>query len=212
MRSLAELLHPDDAGAEEVRRLLAAAVHPVEVIRGDRARGERALVRVQADTGTPLGAVAYRLGGLVFDHGWLRVLGAGSARHPRDLVGWNGPVASPRLPGATLVADDVVGGFFAVDGGAFAGPPGGVHYFAPDTLGWEEMDIDYRGLLEWACNGDLGSFYAESRWPGWELEVMGVRADQGIDLDPPLPIEAEERARRRVSIEILWQRAAKVSG
>jgi hypothetical protein len=212
MRSLAELLHPDDAGAEEVRRLLAGAVHPVEVIRGDRARGERALVRVQADTGTLLGAVAYRLGGLVFDHGWLRVLGAGAARHPRDLAGWNGPAASPRLAGATLVADDVVGGFFAVDGGAFAGPPGGVCYFAPDTLSWEEMDIDYRGLLEWACNGDLASFYADSRWPGWELEVMGVGVDQGIELDPALSVEAETRARRRVSIEKLWQRTAQVSG
>ena len=56
MRALAELIHPEDAGAEEVRRLLAHAVNPVEVIRGDRARGERALLRAQEDTSTALGA------------------------------------------------------------------------------------------------------------------------------------------------------------
>lgn len=212
MRTLAELVHTDDTGAVEVRRLLAGAVNPVEVIRGDRARGERSLVRVQADTSTPLGAVAYRLGGLVFDHGWLRVLGSGSARHARDLDEWNGPAATPRLPGATLVADDVVGGFFAVDGGAFAGAAGGVHYFAPDTLAWEDLEIDYRGLLEWGCNGDLDAFYADSRWPGWEVEVMGVRVDQGLDLDPPLSVEADARARRkRVPIEALWQLAAQAA-
>ncbi len=211
MRALAELIHPEDAGAEEVRRLLAHAVNPVEVIRGDRARGERALVRAQEDTSTPLGALAYRLGGLVFDHGWLRVLGGGSVRYARDLAGWNGPVASPRLAGALLVADDVVGGFFAVDGGAFGGPPGGVRYFAPDTLVWEDMEIDYRGLLEWACNGDLDTFYEESRWPGWEIEVMGVRADQGLALDPPLAAPATTRARKRVTLEALWSRTSPVA-
>ena len=81
-----------------------------------------------------------------------------------------------------------------------------MRYFAPDTLVWEDMEIDYRGLLEWACNGDLDTFYEESRWPGWEIEVMGVRADQGLALDPPLAVEAETRARRRVTLEALWSR------
>lgn len=204
MRSLAELVHPEDAGAEEVRRLLATAVNPVEVIRGDRARGERSLLRVQEDTSTLLGAVAYRLGGLVFDHGWLRVLGSGASRHPRGLDGWNGPAATPRLPGATLVADDVVGGFFAV-----ARPQHRVHYFAPDTLTWDDMEIDYRGLLQWACNGDLDAFYIDARWPGWERAIMGVGVEQGIALEPPLSVEAAARAPgKRVAIDALWQAAA----
>src|SRR4051812_3601730 len=105
MRPVAELIDPDDAGAEEVRQLLAHAVNAVEVFRSDRARGERALLRVQAPTRTSLGAVAYRLGGLVFDHGWVRLLGAGSARFSRDLASWNGAAVAPRLAGALLVGD-----------------------------------------------------------------------------------------------------------
>ncbi len=209
MRPLADLLDADDAGAAEVRRLLAHAVNPVEVIRGDRPRGERSLLRVQVPASTVLGAVAYRLGGLVFDHGWLRLLGSGAPRAPRDLAGWNGPPAAPRLAGATLVADDVTGGFFAVNGGAFAGAAGGVHYFAADDGEWEDLEIDYRGMLEWACNGDLDGFYAASRWPEWELEMIGLGMDQGLDFEPALSIEAEGRQRRRVAMEALW---ARVSG
>ncbi len=207
MRSLAELLDPEDRGAEEARRLLAHAVNPVEVVRGDRARGERALVRVQAPTSTLLGAVAYRLGGLVFDHGWLRLLAAGSPRFPRDLAGWNGAAGAPRLAGATLVADDAIGGFFAVDGGAF-GAAGGVHYYAPDSGAWEEMDIDYAGLFDWAANGDLDAFYEDHRWPGWEVEALGLGVDQVFDFTPPLTEEAAQRTRTRVSVDVAWARAA----
>jgi hypothetical protein len=207
MRSVTELLDPEDRGAEEVRRILAHAVNPVEVVRGDRARGERALARVQAPTSTPLGAVAYRLGGLWFDHGWLRLLGSGSPRLARDLAGWNGPFSAPRIAGATLVADDAIGGFFAVDGGAF-GARDGVHYFAPDSGAWEEMDIDYHGLLEWAANGDLDSFYEDLRWPGWEVEALGLGADQVFAFDPPLVEEAAQRTRSRAPIEAAWARAA----
>jgi len=206
MRPLAELLDADDTGAAEVRRLLAHAVNPVEVIRSDRPRGERSLLRVQVPVGTVLGAVAYRLGGLVFDHGWLRLLGSGAPRAPRDLAGWNGPTSVPRLPGATLVADDVAGGFFAVNGTAFPGPAGGVHYFAADDREWEDLEIDYRGLLEWACNGDLEGFYADTRWPDWELEMRGLGMDQGLDFEPELSVEAAARARRRVGIDALWGR------
>lgn len=206
MRALADLIDPDDAGAEQVRQLLAHAVNPVEVFRSDRARGERALLRAQAPTSTVLGAVAYRLGGLVFDHGWVRLLGAGSARFARDMVGWNGPTAAPRLAGALLVGDDVTGGFFAVDEGRFGGT-GAVYYFAPDTMSWDDLEIDYRGLLEWACNGDLDGFYAEARWPGWEAEVLGVGANQVIEFSPPLAEDASERRRGRVDVEVAWKRA-----
>jgi hypothetical protein len=194
---LADLVDPADAGAERVRELLAHAQNPVEVFRGDRARGERALLRVQASTATLLGAVAYRLGGLVFDHGWLRFLAAGAPRLGRDLVSWNGPPERPRLPGALLVADDAAGGFFAVDQGAFGGPAGAVHYLAPDGDGPEPLDLDYPGLLDWACNGDLDAFYEDTRWPGWEVEVLGLGLDLALSFAP---------RRTRVSLEEAWAR------
>ena len=45
------------------------------------------------------------------DRGWVRVLGAGCERLPRDLVHWN---RSQGAPGLTLVGDDALGGAFGV--------------------------------------------------------------------------------------------------
>ncbi len=192
-------LEGDDSGAATVRRLLAGAYNPVEVFRTDRARGEQSLQRFQVPEASVFGAVASRLGGLVFDHGWVRLLGAGSSRLPRDLAGWNGPLDAPRLPGATLVADDALGGFFALDGGAFGGK-GGIHYFSSDEWEWEDMDLDYQGLLRWACVGGFDGFYEGLRWPDWELEVAALRIDQGIEVDP------YTGARTTVTVESMWRR------
>mgnify|MGYP000969392700 FL=1 len=37
------------------------------------------------------------------------------------------------MPGYLLVADDVLGGFFEINGGAFDGKAGNIFYYAPDS-------------------------------------------------------------------------------
>ena len=37
------------------------------------------------------------------------------------------------MPSYLLVADDVLGGFFAINGGAFDGKAGNIFYYAPDS-------------------------------------------------------------------------------
>ena len=46
-------------------------------------------------------------------------------------------------PPFQLLADDAVGGFFAIDGGGLSLEQGKVCYFAPDTLDWEWMEMRY---------------------------------------------------------------------
>jgi hypothetical protein len=59
------------------------------VLKVDRAAGERALVGLQVTSQSPLGAIALETGGLLVDHGWIRVLGGGSPRLPRAIHEWN---------------------------------------------------------------------------------------------------------------------------
>jgi hypothetical protein len=76
------------------------------VLPADPKKGEQALLAIQVTTRSPMGAIAYGSGGLLVDHGWIRVLGGGHARLPRDIGSWNFPknVDQPqRLPGAMLV-------------------------------------------------------------------------------------------------------------
>jgi hypothetical protein len=208
MKPLAALVNTVDPAMPMVRSWLAEAGHPVELLPCERAAGERALVALQVTTRSPLGALVHESGGVLVDGGWLRVLGAGHARLPRGLDTWNGaPAGPPRLEGALLVADDAVGGFFAIDGGAFGGEPGNIYYLAPDTLGWEDCGVGYSDWLYWAFTGDLDAFYRNTRWPGWQADLRDLAGDRAFSIYP-FPFTkgppVAERSRRAVPLEELW--------
>jgi hypothetical protein len=151
-----------------------------------RDAAEAVLVELQLTTHSALGAVALETGGILVDRGWVRLLGSGSPRLRATLASWNkleGDVQS--LEGAVIVGFDAVAGFFAVNGGAFAGDDGHVFYLAPDTLEWESLERGYSEFLRWMLAGDLGEFYADLRWPGWADEVAESSGDFGFSLYPP---------------------------
>lgn len=210
MRTLAELINTADPGWPGVTEWLSRASVPVEVIPAIPQQADQVLLAAQVTTRSPMGAIIYNTGGLLIDDGWLRVLGSGHDRQPRDLSSWNAmpsPVKDQRLPGACLFADDVVGGFFALNGNAFDAQPGHVQYFAPDTLDWEDLEMTYSQFLIWACSDRLAKFYESFRWQGWQEEVRAISGDKGFSIYPFLWAEGPsvaERSRRAVPIEELW--------
>src|SRR3954449_1159687 len=70
-----------------------------------------------------------------------------------------------RLDDGSVVGHDVVAGFYAV-----GRDDGEVRYLAPDSLEWERLDMSHSAWVHWTLTGDLETFYAELRWPGWEQE------------------------------------------
>ncbi len=210
-RSLAELVDKSDPGWPVVTAMIAGAKNKVEVLPGDPKKGEQALLAMQVTTRSPLGAIAYESGGLLVDHGWIRVLGGGHPRLPRDLGSWNFPKgvdAPPRLAKAMLVADDAIGGFFAINGGAFEGPLGDVFYLPPDSLKWEDLGRGYTAFLQFLFDGDLAKFYEGQRWNGWSEEVAKTAGDRAYAIYPFLWSKEggtiDERSRKDVPIEELW--------
>jgi hypothetical protein len=210
MRTLEELVDEQDPAWPIVQGWIDAASNNVEVLPADRDEADAALVKLQVTTRSPMGAIVHRTGGLLIDHGWLRVLGSGSDRLPRSLPGWNAqlirsPAGAP--PPFLLIADDILGGFFAIDGGGLTGAPGKVHYFAPDSLEWENLDRSYSDFIGFLCSGDLERFYRDLRWPAWRDEVASLPGDLGLSVYPFLwakgPIIAD-RSRRAVPLTELW--------
>src|SRR5580704_12358683 len=114
MRSLSELVNTTDPGIEKVREWAQSAVNEC-VLLPPSAQREQVLLETQVTTRSTMGAIAYETGGILIDGGWLRFLGSGHPRITRTLPGWN----KARSIGYYLVADDAVGGFFAINGGAF---------------------------------------------------------------------------------------------
>jgi hypothetical protein len=173
-----------------VQRAIAEAPYPVVVLPVDRVRAGHSAAALGLGTRSWLGAVVGECGGLLVDHGWLRVLGGGStAPELPDLATANG------LPGGyverLVVAYDVLGGLFAVE-------PTGIGYLPSGSAGWEPVGVDYPAWLAGMLSGGTHDLYRDLRWPGWQREVAAVSVDHGLRLSPS--------GRRTVSIGELFHR------
>lgn len=212
-RALPDLIDESEPGWPLVLEWLRSGRNKFEVLPTSRDRGEAALLGLQVTTRSPLGAIALESGGIVVDDGWLRILGAGCERMRGSLLSWNGLVDDPPEPlldGALVIGDDAVGGFFLLDGGGLGVAPRGVVYGAPDSLEWFDMTMGYSDFVHWAAHGDLARFYADLRWPGWEVEVRRLDLDRGIHFAPPLftkegqAARLDPKSRRDVPMRELW--------
>jgi Protein of unknown function DUF2625 len=208
-RSLKELINREDPAWPLVEEWIATATRPVEVLPPSADAGD-ALVALQVTTGSPMGAIVLETGGILVDHGWIRILGSGHRRLPRSLPSWSfacGLQESDAPPPFLLVADDVVGGFFAQNGGHFG--PGGpnVWYFAPDTWKWEDLGVGYSQFVSWCFSGDVPLFYEGYRWPGWEADTARLGGDLAFHLYPPLTAAGPplaERSRRAIPVSEIY--------
>jgi hypothetical protein len=108
-----------------------------------------------------------------------------------------------------LVADDVLGGLFAINAGGLGDDINSMYYFAPDTLEWEEMELTYDRLLWFCFNGDLDDFYADFRWNGWQTAVKDISSDEAFYLYPPLYsndfITIEKTDKTSIAMEELYE-------
>lgn len=187
MRPLTELINTEEPAWPDVQQWITEAKNPVEVLPANDAHREAALLAIQVTTRSPMGAIVYETGGLLIDHGWLRILGSGHERLPRSLPAWNEGrtmFSDGEPPGYLLVADDVLGGFFAINGGSLGQDPGSMYYYAPEAQEWQPMDFSYSEFVIWCLQGDLTGFYEHVRWPGWEEETKRVGGDQAISIYP----------------------------
>lgn len=161
----------------------------VEVLPVDPSAGEECLRRLGVDTDSWIGALALHTGGVLIDHGWLRVYGGGSvARRMPDLAELNpDPADAPSL----LVGADVLGGRYVIRGNdsdaqSLPGKPGDICYLGADTLRAEPLGWGYKDWLTLMVGGGISDFYHDLRWSGWESEVPTVPLDRLLNLYPPV--------------------------
>jgi hypothetical protein len=205
MRSLAELVNREEPAWPLVKQWISETSVSVEVLPADPATADCALLATQVSTRSPMGAIAHGYAGLLIDAGWLRVLGAGShPRFQRSLPGWN----EGRSSGFYLVADDAVGGSFAINGGALGEDRGNVYYYAPDSLLWEPCQFGYSDFLLWSMSSKFQEFCASLRWEGWQGEVCRMTGDQAINFYPFLWAQGpplKDRHRGAVPMDELYR-------
>jgi len=172
MRSLSELVNTEDPGIEKIREWMRCAVNHCVLLPPSAGR-DQVLLQTQVTTRSTMGAIAYETGGVMVDGGWLRFLGSGHPSLTRTLPAWN----EGRSSGFYLVADDAIGGFFAVNGGAFGEDVRNMYYWAPDSLEWEPMKIGFTDFFVWALSARLAQFYETLRWASWREDIGGMSGD-----------------------------------
>jgi Protein of unknown function DUF2625 len=189
MRPITDLINTTDPGWPLVQEWVAAAKNKVEILPVDTTKAKAALYNTQVTTRSPMGAIVCATGGILVDDGWIRILGSGCDRLTRNLPEWNKGKSFKEYGEPApfyLIADDAVGGFFAINGGGLGKDPGKVYYLAPDTLEWEEMDWTYSDFLLFCFSGDLQKYYEDYRWKGWRAEVAAMSPDKTMNFFPPL--------------------------
>ncbi len=184
-RTLTELTNVSHPAWNDISETIAQTPIPVMVLPTET--GGETLYSLQVTIGSALGALAYNCGGILIDHGWVRLLGGGTSGLPSlaTINNLNDPAKVTAPPAYLVIGFDVLGGCFAIDGGGLGIAPGEVCYFAPDTLGWEPLSLGHGAFVQAFLSGATTKFYDSFRWPGWEEEVAQLQPDQGLSLFPP---------------------------
>jgi len=212
MRKVEDLVNIKDPGWPFVQQMIDSATNKVEVIPCDTTRSKDALYKTQVTTRSPMGAVIYRTGGILVDNGWIRILGSGSKKIDRSLPDWNKGKSFKEF-GETasflLIADDAVGGFFAINGGAFGKDKGKTYYLSPDRLVWEPLDLTYTDFLLFCFNNDLNEFYEKLRWVNWKKDVSKLAGNKVFNFSPVLwsteGKDINKNVRRKIPVEEQFQ-------
>ncbi len=188
MEPLEALIDRVDPAWPIVERWLSTGVSDVVLIERDAASSEAALLHLQVSTHSILGALAYECGGLVVGSR-VRVLGGGTPEVKASLKSWNGLPSDvmPITRGMVRVGFDVFGGVFALDGGALGTGDGSVHYFAPDSLSWEPLELGHSAWIHWLMTepAKLEKFYEAYRLADGGARLPGLAFDQALALTPP---------------------------
>ena len=178
MRELKDLINTDDPGISLVRDWTSAKdANASTILSPDTVVCGQTLLRLQVTTRSILGAVVHETGGILISGGQLRLLGSGTVRSLLACNEATGGMRTGAPDDFIIVADDILGGLYAVNGGRFGRDDlGHVFYLAADQLVWSDLNVGYSDFVSWCLTGDLSTLY--ERFAAFEVFKL-----------PPPPLE-----------------------
>lgn len=176
---------------DHILEMFCATGRDIKILPTDSDRAEGIKEKYQIPNGGLLGGVVYNTGGIIVE-GRVRLYGAGG---PLDINIKNEKWGEEDR---FLIGEDIFGGLFAMIVG------GNVCYFAPDSLEWENFDVDYSGFISWLAKGDVNLFYQDFLFDGWEKEAESLSVKDGFSFVPFLwsgQKDGKESDRRAVPMD-----------
>ncbi|WP_343522383.1 DUF2625 domain-containing protein [Pedobacter sp.] len=209
--SIEKLINKTDPAWPLVKKWIDSAKNKVEVLPVDSAKAKEVLYHTQTTTYATLGSVIYNTGGILVDNGWIRILGSGSEKLNRNVAEWNKGKTleeyGDNLP-YLLIADDAVGGFFAINYGGLGKDIKNVYYLEPNSLTWQPLGAGYGEFLIFCFDSDLSKFYKGLRWSSWDKFISNLDGNKTYSFRPYLWQEGtdiEKCSRKLVGIEEMYK-------
>lgn len=209
--SLDKLVNKTDPAWPLVQKWIETAKNKVEVLPVNAVKADSVLYNAQITTFATLGGVIYNTGGIIVDNGWIRILGSGSDRLPRDIANWNKGKTikefGDNIP-YLLIADDAVGGFFAINYGGLGPDIKNVYYLEPNTLTWQPLGAGYGEFLVFCFDSDLSKFYKGLRWKSWEQFIANLDGNKTYSFRPYLwqaGSDVDKSTRKLVGVEEMYK-------
>lgn len=153
-----------------------------------------------------LTSVVMNCSGICIDN-WIRILGQGSEKR-NGVLYYNTLIDDSCLDGMFIVANDVVGGIYAINISRFENEKSIVWYFAPDTLQWESLGMKYLDFIAWTACGNTSEFYETMRWNEWIMDCKNIEFDSGYLIYPFLwanECDINSANRKKVSFDELMK-------
>ncbi|TBO39564.1 DUF2625 domain-containing protein [Pedobacter kyonggii] len=209
--SLEALVNKTDPAWPLVKKWIDSAKNKVEILPVDSAKAKEVLYNSQMTTYATLGSVIYNTGGILVDNGWIRILGSGSERLSRNVAEWNKGKTikeyGDNIP-YLLIADDAVGGFFAINYGGLGKDIKNVYYLEPNSLTWQPLGAGYGEFLVFCFDSDLSKFYKGLRWSSWNQFIANLDGTKTYSFRPYLWEEGtdiDKCTRKLVGIEEMYR-------
>lgn len=170
---------------QEINNMLRSSNRKIDLNLDESKDGIKALDILKITSKSVLGSIILNTSGIVIDN-WIRIFGHNSNIN-RGIIEYNvieeNGVATKVIK-MLIVADDVVGGIFALNAGRFSEGIGKVWYFAPDTLEWEYLEMEYSEFIAWTTQGNIDEFYSTMRWSTWKEDCKNVKFNDAILIYP----------------------------
>lgn len=170
---------------QEINNMFRSSNRKIDLNLDESKDGIKALDILKITSKSVLGSIILNTSGIVIDN-WIRIFGHNSNIN-RGIIEYNvieeNGVATKVIK-MLIVADDVVGGIFALNAGRFSEGIGKVWYFAPDTLEWEYLEMEYSEFIAWTTQGNIDEFYSTMRWSTWKEDCKNVKFNDAILIYP----------------------------
>lgn len=165
-----------------IKEMLCKSKYDIMILEGTIENGRRECEKLHIPSDSVLANVVMNCNGICIDN-WIRILGQGSEKR-NGILYYNTLIDNNCLDGMFIVANDVIGGIYAINIARFEIEKSMIWFFAPDKLEWESLGMKYSNFLAWAAQGNTSEFYESMRWDGWKHDCKKMELNAGYLIYP----------------------------